>query len=77
MVYLTKHYHRILILFIYTNNEQALGKAFKDIYTKKGIISEYTAPYTPAQNSKTEHFRGVITTKARCMRIALNLLYNL
>ena len=77
MVYLAEHHYGMPISFIRTDDEQALGKAFEDVCTEKGIISERTAPYTPAQNGKNERSGGVITTKARCMRIASNLPHNL
>ena len=48
MVYLAEYYYGMLISFICTDDEQALGKAFEDVCTEKGIISERTAPYTPA-----------------------------
>ena len=77
MINLAKHHYNMPILFICTDDEQALGKAFKDTCTEEGIILERTAPYTPAQNSKTERSGGVITTKARCIRIASNLPHDL
>ena len=77
MINLAKHHYNMPISFIHTNDKQALGKAFEDIYTEEGIILERTAPYTPAQNGKTERSGRAITTKARCMRIASNLPHDL
>ena len=44
---------------------------------KKGIIIESSAPSTPAQNGVSERAGGVITTRARAMRIGARLPDNL
>ena len=76
MIDLAKHYSWT-ISFIRSDDEQALGNAFKAILSENGIISKRTAPHTPDQNGKSERSRRSITIKARYMRIASNLPYNL
>ena len=77
MVDLAKNHYKQPISFLRTDGERALGQAFEDLLSEHGIISERTAPYTPAQNGKTERSGGVITMKARCMRISANLPHEL
>ena len=34
---------------------------------KKAFLQEYSAPYTPQENGKTERVLGTVTGIARCM----------
>jgi hypothetical protein len=43
---------------------------FRALFTKKGVISTYTAPYTPAQNGISEIFNRTIINKVRSMLIS-------
>ena len=51
----------------------SLGNEFDDWTADKGITVEYLAPNTPEQNGPAKRSRGVIITKARCMRIEARL----
>jgi hypothetical protein len=51
-----------------TDGEKSLGKKFGNLMAGKGILTERSAPYTPAQNGAAERSGGVIVTKARCLR---------
>jgi transposase InsO family protein len=59
--------------FIRTDDEPTLGKKYKDVLAERGITAERTAPYTPAQNGRTERARGVLTLRTRALRIAAKL----
>ena len=42
-------------------------KQFSDLCTSNGIKQEFSAPYTPEENSKIERARGTVTGMTRCM----------
>jgi hypothetical protein len=61
------------IQFFRTNGERSLRNKFNSLVAMKGIITERSAPATPAQNEAAERSGGVIVIKARCLRIASSL----
>ncbi|RKF81620.1 Retrovirus-related Pol polyprotein from transposon RE1 [Golovinomyces cichoracearum] len=61
------------ICVIHRDNDVYLQKEYQNFITKYGIEDEPTAPYTPAQNGSAERFGGVISKKARTMRLSSNL----
>jgi Reverse transcriptase (RNA-dependent DNA polymerase) len=63
--------------FIRTDDEPTLGKKYEDLLADQGITAERTAPYTSAQNGRTERAGGVLTLRARALRIAAELPANL
>jgi hypothetical protein len=65
------------VQFFRTDGERSLGNKFDSLIATKGIITERSAPATPAQNGAAERSGGVIVTKARCLRIASSLPANL
>ena len=77
MVNIAENQYQQRITFLRTDGEKSLGQAFENLLTEHGIQSERTAPYTPAQNGKSERSGGVIIQKARCMRIGANLPHHL
>src|SRR5437667_971666 len=80
---LISHFHKVMALVqrqfginvqvFHLDNETSLGSQFSDMITELGVIIENSAPYTLAQNGQAECAGGVITTKARTMRIGANL----
>ena len=46
------------------DQETALGRQFTAWTTEKGIMVEYSSPYTPEQNGAAERSGGVIMAKA-------------
>ena len=77
MVNLSENQYQQKITFLRTDNEQSLGLVFNDLLAQHGIHHELIAPYTPIQNGQIEKAGGMITQKARCMRISANLPANL
>ena len=63
------------VRFIRTDGKKTLDNEYARITS--GITTERTAPDTPAQNGVAERAGGVLTTHARCLRIAANLPANL
>ena len=61
MVDLAAKYYNLYIYFFRSDSEKALGLTFENILSNNGIVLEHTIFYIPAQNSKTERSRGVIT----------------
>ena len=60
-------------LFIRTDVEPTLGNLFKNLLKKEKITWEKTATYTPDQNGRTERAGGVLTLRARALRIGAKL----
>ena len=61
------------VRFFRMDDEPTLGGKFGALMDKYGITQERTAPYTPDQNGKTERSGGVLTRRARAMRISSHL----
>jgi hypothetical protein len=61
------------VRFIRIDDEQILGIEYGNFMKMRGISTERTAPYTPAQNGKTERSGGVLTMKSRALRIQATL----
>jgi GAG-pre-integrase domain len=59
------------------DGETSLSKGFKELTATKGIAVERSAPHTPEQNGKAERIGGVITRRARAMRLESILPENL
>jgi Reverse transcriptase (RNA-dependent DNA polymerase) len=59
--------------FIRMDNEQTLGNAYTALTSAWGITTERSAPYTPAQNGRTERAGGVLIARARALRIKANM----
>ena len=70
IVNLAKIHYKQPISFLRTDCESSWGRAFENLLSEHGIVSEHTAPYTSTQNGKTERSGGVNTTKSQCMRIS-------
>jgi len=56
-----------------TDQERGIGSNSEYWLQQVGITVEYSARYTPEQNDSAERSRGVLETKARCIRIAANI----
>jgi hypothetical protein len=65
---LIKTQYQLIPRHFRTDGETSLGKKFGNLMANKGILTERSAPYTPAQNGAAERSGGVIVTKARCLR---------
>ena len=65
---LMKTQYQLIPRHFRTDGETSLGKKFGNLMASKGILTERSAPYTPAQNGAAERSGGVIVTKARCLR---------
>ena len=65
------------VAYIRTNEEKALNNSFKAILIAKGVTFEPSSPDTQAQNGHLERKGGILTTKARTMRLAERLPANL
>ena len=65
------------VVFIRTDGEKTLTKAYQNELTSQGITLEISAPYTPEQNGHAERQGRMLASKARTMRIAANLPQNL
>lgn len=61
------------VRFIRTDGERTLGRDYDAVTKKNGITTERSAPYTPAQNGATERAGGVLTLRARALRIGARL----
>ena len=61
------------VVFFRTDGERSLGKDFEDLITELGISYEPSAPNTPEQNGHSERKGGVLSMKARAMRIDAGL----
>lgn len=77
MVNLAKNHYKQPISFLCTDCDPSIGRAFEDLLSEHGILSERTALYTPAQIGKIECSGEVMTTKSRCIRTSANLPYDL
>src|SRR6266480_6278611 len=62
---------------IHLDGETLLSSNLNTWASKKGIVIEQSAPYTPAQNGAAERLGKEIVVKARAMRIGSNLPENL
>ena len=65
------------IRFFRSDGERTLGTRFDQLIQSRGMVSERTAPDTPAQNGHSERSGGVIISTARSMRIHARLPENL
>jgi hypothetical protein len=65
------------IRYVRLDGETSLQSNFDRFLAEKGIKSERTATYTPAQNGGAERSGRVIVTKARAMRIEASLPANM
>ncbi|CAD6501011.1 BgTH12-06711 [Blumeria graminis f. sp. triticale] len=61
------------ICVVHRDNDVSLQQEYQNFISDHGILDEPTAPYTPAQNGSAERSGGVISSKARTMRISSNL----
>ncbi|SLM34863.1 Ribonuclease H-like domain [Lasallia pustulata] len=61
------------VIFIHTDNETSLDMEFQAELSAQGITIEISAPDTPAQNGHSERKGGILSTKARTMRVAAGL----
>jgi Reverse transcriptase (RNA-dependent DNA polymerase) len=69
--------HQATVRFLRIDDERTLGKAYSAFAAANGITTERSAPYTPAQNGRTERAGGILTTRARALRIKANMPANL
>ena len=65
------------VSYIRTDGEKALNNSFKAELAAKGVTFEPSSPDTQAQNGYSERKGGILTTKARIMRLARRLPANL
>ena len=70
---MTKTRYDQTVRFFRTDDERTLGLEFAEFMKMRGITTERSAPYTPAQNGQTERSGGVLVIRARALRIAANL----
>ena len=61
------------VIFLSTDDEQALGDYFLELQRTKGFVWERNAPYASEQNGGNEKAGDIIITKARTMAIASGL----
>ena len=61
------------VIFIHTDNETSLDMEFQAELSAQGITFKTSAPDTPAQNGHSERKGGILSTKARTMRVAAGL----
>lgn len=61
------------VVFVRTDGERSLGNEWNTFMASKGITLEPSAPNTPAQNGHSERMGGILTMKARAMRIQAGL----
>ena len=61
------------VVFFRSDGETSLGKEFEDMVSAMGITYEASSAYTPQQNGHSERKGGILTIKARAMRIGANL----
>ena len=74
---MVKTRYNLTVYFIRTDGERTLGDRYAELTCKYDIITEHSVPDTPKQNDVIERSGEVIIRKARCLRIAVNLLVNL
>lgn len=63
--------------FLQTDDEQALSQAvgspYHDLKRKYGFVSEPSAPYSKQQNGASERSGGILTMKARALKLAASI----
>ena len=64
---------KALVIAIRTDQDPSIGKALQDFVQSIGIDFEWSSVYTPEQNGAAERSGGVITTKARYIRVDAEL----
>ena len=65
------------VRFFRMNDEPTLEGKFGALINKYEIIQKRTALYTPDQNEKTKRSEGVLTRRARAMRISFHFSVNM
>ncbi len=65
------------VRFIRIDDEQTLSLAYDDFMKMRGISTERSTPYIPAQNEKTERSERVLIIRARTLRISARLSTNM
>ena len=61
------------VVFIRSDGEKSLGTSFRDLIDELGITFEPSAPATSAQNGHSERKGGLLSVKARALRIEAGL----
>lgn len=61
------------IVFLRSDGERSLGNEFNDLLVETGITHESSAPDSPEQNGHSERKEGILTMKARVLRIDAEL----
>eukprot|EP00833_Pecoramyces_ruminatium_P005940 jgi/Orpsp1_1/1179972/evm.model.c7180000071638.1 len=49
------------------NGTEFSNKKFKDFYTNNGIVHQFTIPYNPQQNGRSERFNGTLINSAKAL----------
>ena len=62
-----------IVRFFQMNDKQTLDGEFDALIKMYGILQKRTVLYTADQNEKTERFEGVLTIRAKAVRIASQL----
>lgn len=70
--FIINHFKRP-VKFLRLDNESSITGEQKRWIKAQGITVEFTAPYTPAQNGHSERLGGVVTHRARALKIKANL----
>jgi hypothetical protein len=68
---------KLCVQVIRMNQEASFGTVIQDFVKGQGIDFEWSAKETKKQNETAERMSSLLTQKARCIRIAVNLLENL
>ena len=61
------------VVFFRTDGEKSLRGDFRELLIEKRITYEPSAPHSPEQNGHSERKGGILTLKARAMRMDANL----
>ena len=73
MLYKAERRYKSTVMQICANQETGIGNRTVNWVKERGINWEWSGIYTPTQNGRAERSGGVLTKKARCIRIAANL----
>ena len=73
MIYKAERHYKSIIVSIHSDQEKDIGLDIENFAKGLSIELIWSSVYTPAQNGRAERIGGVLSEKARCIRIAANL----
>ena len=73
MIYKAERHYKSIVVSIHSDQEKGIGLDVENFAKRLGIEFTWSSVYTPAQNGRAERIGGVLSEKARCIRIAANL----